>query len=257
MSLPVPQGHLSVEQAFVKPPGAAEPVVRGISLELQPGEALGIVGPSASGKSSLARAILGIWPAVSGKVRLDGADVSAWDRAELGPHIGYLPQDIELFDGSISDNICRFGEPNPDKIVLAAKLAGVHELILRLPDGYDTVIGSIGGVLSGGQRQRIGLARALYGNPRLLVLDEPNSNLDDQGEKELVEALRRAKAQGCTLVVITHRSMVLQCVDKVLVMREGAAFAYGPRDQVLNQLAGKKPANVQNAAAAGKAGTAG
>lgn len=257
MSLPAPKGHLTVEQAFVRPPGAEEPVVRGISLELRPGEALGIVGPSASGKSSLARAILGIWPAVSGKVRLDGADVAAWDRAELGPHIGYLPQDIELFDGSISANICRFGEPDPDKIVLAAKLAGVHELILRLPNGYDTVIGSIGGVLSGGQRQRIGLARALFGNPRLLVLDEPNSNLDDQGEKELIEALRRTKAQGCTLILITHRAMVLQCVDKVLVMREGAAYAYGPRDQVLSQLAAAKPAKLSNTGTADKAGTAG
>jgi len=257
MSLPAPKGHLTVEQAFVTPPGADTPVVRGVSLELKPGEALGIVGPSASGKSSLARAILGIWPAAAGKVRLDSADVAAWDRTELGPYIGYLPQDIELFDGTISDNICRFGEPDADKIVLAAKLAGVHELILRLPEGYDTVIGSIGGVLSGGQRQRIGLARALYGNPRLLVLDEPNSNLDDQGEKELVEALRRAKAQGCTLIVITHRTMVLQCVDKVLVMREGTVFAYGPRDQVLAQLAGKAAANVQNATPQGKTGSAG
>ena len=257
MRLPEPKGHLTVEQAFVTPPGAEAPVVRGVSLELKPGEALGIVGPSASGKSTLARAILGIWPTAAGKVRLDGADVAAWDRTELGPHLGYLPQDIELFDGTISQNICRFGEPDAEKIVEAAKLAGVHELILRLPDGYDTVIGSIGGVLSGGQRQRIGLARALYGNPRLLVLDEPNSNLDDQGEKELVAALQRVKAQGCTLVVITHRTMVLQCVDYILVLREGTAFASGPRDQVLAQLAGKGPANLQNAAPPGKAGTAG
>jgi ATP-binding cassette subfamily C protein EexD len=257
MSLPEPKGHLTVEQVYVTPPGAKAPVVRGVSLELKPGEALGVVGPSASGKSSLARAILGIWPAAAGKVRLDGADVYAWDRAELGPHIGYLPQDIELFDGSISDNICRFGEANPEKIVQAAKLAGVHELILRLPDGYDTIIGSIGGVLSGGQRQRIGLARALYGNPKLLILDEPNSNLDDQGEKELVEALQRAKQQGCTLIVITHRTMVLQCVDKVLVLKEGASFAYGPRDQVLAQLAGKGQAAQQSGAAPGKTGTAG
>lgn len=254
MSLPAPKGHLTVEQAFVRPPGSEAPVVKGVSLELLPGEALAIVGPSASGKSSLARALLGIWPTVSGKVRLDGADVSAWDRAELGPHIGYLPQDIELFDGTISDNICRFGKPDPERIVLAAKLAGVHELILRLPDGYDTVIGGIGGILSGGQRQRIGLARALYGNPRLLVLDEPNSNLDDQGERELVEALRRAKGQGCTIVVITHRTLVFQIVDKILVMRDGVAFAYGPREQVLAQLAGKaQQAPAQTQATAPKA----
>ncbi len=256
MSLPAPKGHLTVEQAVVTPPGARSPVIKGVSLELNPGETLGIVGPSASGKSSLARAILGIWPTISGRVRLDGADVAAWDRTELGPHIGYLPQDIELFDGSISENICRFGEVDSEKIVQAARLAGVHDLILRLPDGYDTVIGGSGGVLSGGQRQRIGLARALYGDPRLLVLDEPNSNLDDQGEKELVEALRRAKANGCTIVVITHRTMVLQCVDKILVLREGLVFAYGNRDQVLAQLAGKTPANVQGGSLPGKAGAA-
>ncbi len=259
MSLPAPSGKLAVEGVFVTPPGAQGPVVKNVSLDLNPGEALGIVGPSASGKSSLARAILGIWPCYPGKVRLDGADVAAWDRTELGPYLGYLPQDIELFDGSISDNICRFGEANADKIVLAAKLAGVHELILRLPDGYDTVIGGGGGVLSGGQRQRIGLARALYGNPRLLVLDEPNSNLDEQGEKELVAALQRAKAQGCTIIVITHRTTVLQIVEKLLVMKDGAAFAYGPRDQVLAQVAGgPAPANiVQKPAGTGKAGTAG
>jgi len=257
MSLPAPKGKLTAEQVFVTPPGAKAPVVRGVSLDLAPGEGLGVIGPSASGKSSLARALLGIWPTSGGKVRLDGADVSAWDRSELGPYIGYLPQDIELFDGTISDNICRFGQKDPEKIVQAAKLAGVHELILRLPDGYDTVIGGIGGILSGGQRQRIGLARALYGSPRLLVLDEPNSNLDDQGEKELVEALQRAKALGCTIVVITHRKQVLQCVDKILVMREGTVFAYGPRDQVIAQLAGMAQANLQSAPAAGQAGAAG
>jgi len=249
MSLPAPKGHLSVEQVYVTPPGTKAAVVKGVSLELKPGEALAVIGPSASGKSSLARAILGIWPAAAGKVRLDGADVAAWNRAELGPHLGYLPQDIELFDGTISSNICRFGEENPERIVQAAKLAGVHELILRLPNGYDTIIGSVGGVLSGGQRQRIGLARALYGNPKLVVLDEPNSNLDDQGEKELLEALRRAKEQGCTMIVITHRSSVLSCTDKILVLKEGAAFSYGPRDQVLAQLVGKTKIPQQSAAA--------
>jgi len=246
MSLPIPHGNLKVEQVFVTPPGAQSPVVKGVSFELKAGDALGILGPSASGKSSLARSVLGIWPASSGKVRLDGVDIAAWDRDELGPHIGYLPQDIELFDGSIAANICRFGEADAEKIVAAAKLAGVHELILRLPQGYDTIIGSAGGILSGGQRQRIGLARAMYDNPCLLVLDEPNSNLDDQGEKELVEAILRIKSDGCTVIVITHRTLVLQCVDILLVLKEGATFGYGPRDQVLASLAGKPP--VQNAA---------
>lgn len=245
MSLPEPTGKLSVEQVMVVPPGSKNIVVRGVTMELSPGEALGIVGPSASGKSCLARALLGIWPAYSGKVRLDGADIAAWDRTELGPHIGYLPQDIELFDGSISENIARFGDVDPDKVVAAAKTAGVHDLILHLPQGYDTVIGGSGGILSGGQRQRIGLARAIYGSPKYLVLDEPNSNLDDQGERELVEAIRRIKAGGATVIVITHRTMVLQCVDKILVMRDGAAQSFGPRDQVLAALAApqdKKPA---------------
>ena len=245
MSLPEPTGKLSVEQVTVVPPGSKNIVVRGVTMELNPGEALGIVGPSASGKSCLARALLGIWPAYSGKVRLDGADIASWNRSELGPHIGYLPQDIELFDGSISENISRFGDVDPEKVVAAAKTAGVHELILNLPKGYDTVIGGAGGVLSGGQRQRIGLARAIYGSPKYLVLDEPNSNLDDQGERELVEAIRRIKAAGATVIVITHRTMVLQCVDKILVMRDGAAHSFGPRDQVLAALAApqdKKPA---------------
>jgi len=245
MSLPAPTGKLSAEQVMVVPPGSKNIVVRGVNMELNAGEALGIVGPSASGKSCLARALLGIWPTYSGKVRLDGADIFAWNRAELGPYVGYLPQDIELFDGSISENICRFGDVDPDKVVEAAKTAGVHELILHLPQGYDTIIGGSGGILSGGQRQRIGLARAIYGSPKYLVLDEPNSNLDDQGERELVEAIRRIKAEGATVIIITHRTMVLQCVDKILVMRDGAASHFGPRDQVLAALASpqdKKPA---------------
>jgi len=237
MPLPDPKGNLSAEQIVVIPPGARVPAVKGVSLQLTAGEAIGIVGPSASGKSTLARALLGIWPTYSGKVRLDGADIGTWDRTRLGPFIGYLPQDIELFDGSISDNICRFGNEDSEKIVEAARMAGVHELILNLPQGYDTIIGGAGGVLSGGQRQRIGLARAVYGNPRLLVLDEPNSNLDDQGEKELVEAIERVKAQGSTVIIITHRKMVLNSVDKILIMKDGLALGYGPKDEVLASLA--------------------
>jgi ATP-binding cassette subfamily C protein EexD len=247
MSLPAPEGKLSVEQVSVVPPGAQTLVVRGVSFELAPGEALGMVGPSASGKSTLARALLGIWPTHGGKVRLDGADIASWNREELGPYIGYLPQDIELFDGTIADNIARFKEADSEDIVAAAKLAGVHDMILRLPNGYDTVIGGAGGMLSGGQRQRIGLARAVFGCPSLMILDEPNSNLDDRGEKELVEALRRIKAEGCTIIVITHRTMVLQCVDKILVMKEGAAVSFGPKDQVLANLMG--PAAVPKSAA--------
>jgi ATP-binding cassette subfamily C protein EexD len=265
MPLPMPKGNLQVEQVFVTPPGSNSPVVTGVSFELKAGQALGILGPSASGKSSLARSILGIWPASPGKVRLDGADIAAWDRTELGPHIGYLPQDIELFDGTISENICRFAEVDSGKIVEAATLAGVHELILRLPEGYDTVIGGVGGILSGGQRQRIGLARAMYGEPCLLVLDEPNSNLDDIGERELVEAIKRIKSRGCTVIVITHRTLVLQCVDQILVLKEGATFGYGPRDEVLASLSGKpqppraagvKPMAISQSAPAGKSGNA-
>jgi len=246
MSLPAPEGNLSAEQVVVVPPGSQIVAVKGVSLQLGAGEVLGIVGPSASGKSSLARSLLGIWPARSGTVRLDGADIAAWDRAELGPYIGYLPQDIELFDGSISENISRFGELSPDKVVAAAKLSGVHEMVLQLPQGYDTVIGGAGGVLSAGQRQRIGLARAVYGSPKLIVLDEPNSNLDDSGEKELVDSINRIKQMDCTVIVITHRTMVLQCVDKILVMKDGLAAAFGPKNQVLASL--MAPAKAPTAA---------
>jgi ATP-binding cassette subfamily C protein EexD len=253
MSLPAPEGNLSAEQVVVVPPGSQINAVRGVSLQLDAGEVLGIVGPSASGKSSLARALLGIWPARSGKVRLDGADIAAWDRAELGPHVGYLPQDIELFDGSISENISRFGELSAEKVVAAAKISGVHEMVLQLPQGYDTVIGGAGGVLSGGQRQRIGLARAVYGSPKVMVLDEPNSNLDDKGEKELVEAINRIKQMNCTVIVITHRTMVLQCVDKILVMKAGQAAAFGPRDKVLASLMAPAKAPAAAIASGGSA----
>jgi len=236
MPLPAPLGNLALEQAYITPPGANAPVLRGISFQLDAGDVLGVIGPSASGKSTLARAILGLWPAFSGKVRLDGADILKWRRSDLGPYLGYLPQDIELFDGTIADNICRFSEPDAEKIVTAARLAGVHEMILRQPEGYDTMISGSGGVLSGGQRQRIGLARAIYGAPKLLVLDEPNSNLDDQGERELVAAIHRIKALGCTIIIISHRTMVLAAVDKVMVLKDGVCIGFGQRDQVLAQL---------------------
>lgn len=236
MSLPAPKGALSAENVMVAPPGSKTPVVKGVSFQVEPGDMVGVIGPSAAGKSTLARAILGIWPTLGGKMRLDGADIFNWKRDELGPHIGYLPQDIELFEGSISENIARFGEVDSRAVVQAAQMAGVHEMILRLPEGYDTVIGATGGALSGGQRQRIGLARAIYGNPKLVVLDEPNSNLDDQGEAALAVALENLKGMGATVFIITHRASVLSQVQKLMVMREGVLAMFGPRDQVLAEL---------------------
>lgn len=248
MPLPRPLGKIQLEKAFVVPPGAKLPVVRDLSLTIEPGDIVGVLGSSGAGKSTLLRALMGVWPAQSGAIRLDGVDVFAWDRTELGPYIGYLPQDIELFEGSISENIARFGEIDPEKVVAAAKMAGVHELILRLPEGYDTVIGSAGGMLSGGQRQRIGLARALYDNPVLVVLDEPNSNLDEQGEQALNFALHCLKQNGVTVIVVTHRSSILSQVDKLLILDVGTLVVYGPRDQVVAHLQQKNQEQVQHQA---------
>jgi PrtD family type I secretion system ABC transporter len=236
LSLPPPQGNLQLESVFGAPPGMLKPVISNVSFVLPKGLILGMVGPSGSGKSTLARMIVGVWGAMSGKVRLDGADIYSWNKSELGPHVGYLPQDIELFDGTIAENIARFGEVDPTGVVEAAKLAGVHELVLRLPNGYDTLIGQGGINLSGGQRQRVALARALYGNPVLVVLDEPNSNLDDAGEQALIEALRTLKARGVTVVLVTHRTSVLSVIDRMLVMKDGLLSLYGPRDEVLAAL---------------------
>lgn len=236
MSLPDPQGAFKLELATVVPPGAKTPVIKDISMSIVKGDVLGIIGPSGAGKSTFARALLGIWPTSSGRIRLDGAEIYTMNRDELGPFIGYLPQDIELFEGTISENIARFGKVVPEKVVEAARMADVHELILCLPDGYDTYIGANGINLSGGQRQRIGLARALYGNPVVVVLDEPNSNLDEQGELALARAIQRLKAKQTTVIVITHRNNVLANVDKLLVLKEGQLSVYGPRDQVLAHL---------------------
>lgn len=197
---------------------------------------MAIIGPSGAGKSTFVRALLGIWPTVSGKIRLDGADIFTWDREALGPHIGYLPQDIELFEGSISDNIARFNEVDADKVVAAAQMADVHEMILKLSDGYDTIIGAVGGELSGGQRQRIGLARALYDNPKIIVLDEPNSNLDEDGEQALGKALLRLKELKSTVIIITHRGNILANVDNLLILNEGTITAYGDKDKVLAEI---------------------
>ena len=233
MPLPAPLGHLLLDSVDVRPPGSEVRTLRGLSLSIPAGTVLGVIGPSGSGKSSLARLILGIWPAMSGSVRIDGAEIDQYDRDTLGPYIGYLPQDIELFAGTVAENIARFGLVDPEKIVEAAKLAGVHDLILRLPAGYDTVLGVAGAGLSGGQRQRIALARALYGSPRLVVLDEPNSNLDESGEQALVAAIQALKSNGCTVLLITHRAGVLICTDRLLALNGGQLHLYGERDQVL------------------------
>jgi len=236
MALPPPTGQISVEGITVMPPGAQMPALRNVAFRVDAGEIVGILGPSAAGKSTLARVILGIWPTAKGKVRLDSADVFGWNRAELGPHVGYLPQDVELFDGTIADNIARFGEADSAQIVAAARLAGVHDMILRFPQGYDTRIGATSGLLTGGQRQRIGLARALYGQPKLVVLDEPNSSLDEAGDLALLAALQALKAAGTTVLVISHRASVLPAVDKLLLLRDGQLAMFGPRDEVRQQL---------------------
>lgn len=242
MPLPAPSGALSIERLVVTPPGQQRPAVNGVTIKLDKGEVLAIIGPSASGKSSLTRAMVGIWPTSHGSVRLDNAEISQWSREALGPHLGYLPQDIELFDGTIAQNIARFGEVDSSKVIEAAQLAGIHEMILHFPKGYDTLLGNGGLGLSGGQKQRVGLARALYGKPALVVLDEPNSNLDEAGEAALLQALRQLKADGSTVVLVTHRPSVLGVVDKLLFIKDGIQQLYGPRDQVMKTLV---PQNAQ------------
>ena len=244
MALPAPTGAVSIDKLVVTPPGMQRPAVNGVTFTLAKGEVLAVIGPSASGKSSLARAMVGIWPASHGSVRLDNAEVSQWSRETLGPYLGYLPQDIELFDGTIAENIARFGEVDSLKVIEAARLAGIHEMILHFPKGYDTLLGVGGLGLSGGQKQRIGLARALYGQPALVVLDEPNSNLDEAGEAALVLAVSKLKAAGSTVVLVTHRPSILGVVDKLLFLRDGVQQLYGPRDQVLKTLV---PPPVQTA----------
>ncbi len=237
MSLPRPAGKLSVEDIIAGPPGTSgSPVLHGVRFALSPGEVLGVIGPSASGKSTLARVLVGVWPVEDGVVRLDDADVYQWNKDELGPHIGYLPQDIELFAGSIAQNIARFNDVDAEKVIAAAQLAGVHELILSLKNGYNTLIGPGGAGLSGGQKQRIGLARALYGQPALVVLDEPNSSLDDAGVAALERAIVSLKQRGATVVLITHRNNLLSATDKLLLLNAGKVAAFGPTQQVLQAI---------------------
>ena len=234
LQLPKPSASLSVENVAVVPPGSKRTVVQGISFDLKSGSALGIIGPSASGKSSLVRALLGVWPASFGTVRIDGAELTQWSRDSLGRHMGYLPQDVSLCDGTVAENIARFEtNPSPDAIIAAAQSAGVHELILTLPNGYETAIGERGETLSAGYRQRLGLARALYGNPFLVILDEPNSNLDMEGELALAKAIRGVCERGGIVIVIAHRPSVLSAVDLVLALVNGQTRAFGKRDEVL------------------------
>lgn len=233
LSLPTPNGAISIENVTATAPGTNNIILNNLSFRANPSDVIAIIGPSAAGKSSLARILVGVWKPVKGTVRLDGADVATWNKEELGPSIGYMPQDIELFEGNVAENIARFGELDSTKIIEAAQLAGVHELILRLPQGYDTQTGIDGNFLSGGQKQRIALARALYGDSKLVVLDEPNSNLDEAGETALVKAIQQLKSKGCTVFVVSHRTNILAVVDKLLWIRDGALVAYGPRDEVL------------------------
>ena len=257
MSLPKPEGYLSMEHVFAAPPGVQKAVIKDITFSIAPGDILGVIGPSASGKSTLARVAVGIWPSTPNCARIDGADVYRWNKDELGPSIGYMPQDIEVFPGTVSENIARFTEFKSEDVIEAAKSAGVHEMVLQFLEGYDTRIGDGGIGLSGGQKQRLALARALYGKPNIIVLDEPNSNLDEAGEAALIKAIVQAQARKATVVLITHRVPVLKVTTKLLLLQEGALKIFGPTPEVLaalqappqapqNQIAGMKPAGEQS-----------
>jgi len=254
MTLPAPKGELIVEALSGGPPGHAQPVLRGVQFGLPPGCVLGVIGPSASGKTSLARLLMGIWVPMAGKVRLDGADVHIWDKEELGPYLGYLPQGVELMEGSLAENIARFGDVDMGRVEDVARLVGLHAFILSLPQAYETPVGRDGGLLSGGQRQRVALARALYGSPVLVVLDEPNSSLDEAGDAALSQAILTMKSRGTTFVVITHRTSVLSVTDRLLLLRDGTQQLYGPTAEVMQKL---MPAAVPAAAAAAPAFTPG
>lgn len=241
MPLPKPRGFLTVENLVASAPGGTSPILKGLAFAIQPGEALIVVGPSAAGKTTLARLLTGLWPASMGKVRLSGVDMHTWDKAELGPSIGYLPQGVALMDGTLAENIARFGVIQPALVEAAARAVGLHEMITALPKGYDTPVGRDGAMLSGGQRQRVALARALYADPVLVILDEPNSSLDEAGDAALVEAIQAFKSRGTSFVVMTHRTSVLAVADKMLVLRDGVQQAFGSRDDVLAAL-NKTPA---------------
>ncbi len=250
MDLPPPTGEVEIQGAFIRPPDTESTVISNLSMSFSPGTITGIVGPSGSGKSTLVRAIVGVWPLVRGAVRFSGANVDNWKSENLGPYIGYMPQDVELFRGTVAQNIARFQTISPEDVVVAAKKAGVHELILELPSGYDTNIGDGGHVLSGGERQRLALARAMYKSPKILVLDEPNSNLDAAGEKALADTLLGAKRDGATVIVISHRPSLLAHTDKIAVLNKGILMKFGDRQNVLAELgapAAANPAGLQPA----------
>jgi len=255
MSLPAPRGQVLVENVLAGAPGVQTAILKGVGFALNPGDVLAVVGPSASGKTTLARLLVGLWPAMNGKVRLDGADVYTWDKLELGPHLGYLPQNVELFEGTVAENIARFGEVDVDKVEAAARAVGLHEFILELPEGYDSPVGPDGAMLSGGQRQRVALARAIYGGPAFVVLDEPNSSLDEVGDAALAAAIAKLKQEGTTFVVITHRTSVLSVADKMLVLRDGQTQYFGMRDDVLKALADAASKSQQAAQAQAQART--
>jgi PrtD family type I secretion system ABC transporter len=241
MDLPAPQGQLSAQQVVYRPAGSDRLILAGVTLHLEPGESVAILGPSGAGKSTFARILTGLWRPTSGVVRLDGVDLARWEREAVGPHIGYVPQDVELFAGTVAENIARLGPVVSSEVVAAAKLGGVHELILGLPEGYDTVIDPHAALLSPGQRQRIALARALYGRPQLLILDEPNANLDGIGEMALADTLRQLRGQA-TVVLVTHRTVLTSHVDKIMVIEAGRVTRFGPSADVMQALRGERPA---------------
>jgi PrtD family type I secretion system ABC transporter len=249
LMLPRPDGHLSVEALSFGPSGNSKPILRGVTFQIEPGEVLGIIGPSGAGKSTLARNIVGVQAPSAGAVRVDGSDVSTWIRSSLGQHLGYLPQDIELFADSVAANICRFDRTEDREIISAAQMAGVHDMILRLPQGYDTQVGEGGAILSGGIRQRVALARAVYGDPSLVVLDEPSSNLDSEGDAALAECILKLKKRGTTVVIISHRPATIGVVDKILVLREGIVEMFGARHEILSRLTRSVPVQAVRGAA--------
>ena len=248
-----PEGEVTLRDVVATAAGRQAPILKGLNFSVPAGTVTAIIGPSGSGKSTLARVMVGIWPEVSGEVLLDGLPIDSWNRMELGPHLGYLPQDIELFEGTIGENIARFGNIDSGKVIEAARCAGLHEMILRFPKGYDTPIGEAGNLLSGGQRQRIGLARAVYGDPALLVLDEPNANLDEAGETALINTIRQLKTKGKTVFLITHRPGAVAVADRVMLLRDGQIVADGPRESVLAGLQRPAPRQEPPGAAIGAA----
>lgn len=256
MQLTAPQGKVLFENVFVTAPGSRNQILKGINLQIEPGEAIGIIGPSAAGKSTFVRTLVGVWPVLAGTVRLDGNDIRHFDPDQLGSYVGYLPQDVELFAGTVAENISRFRDVNPEKVIAAAQLAGVHELAQQLPDGYDTQIGDGGMALSGGQRQRVALARAVFDIPKFIVLDEPNANLDSTGDGELIAAIQRLKQLGVTVIFVTHKTNMLACADKILLLNQGVVQAFGPRDEILGQLFGGPRAVPQPQAQTAVAGNA-